>query len=319
MKLKNGIMISIAFVLTLCVLYITSLGVDPQTSSGESRKISVIVRENNNETYETIRQGMEQAALDLHVEISFITLTKRNDWQEQISLLEREINNGAEAVILSAANAKELTKAAEEAAKHVPIIVIESPIESTIISTSIIGQDYAMGRALGERLVYTGSYGSKILVIESSEGCENIKNREQGLLDALNGGNAIIKKVKLTDEGDPAEKMNQILNEDTPDILVTLEPYTLSLAANAKENGGYNVMRLYGIGASGRFAPSMERGIIDTAIVQNDFNMGYLSVRGAVQRLNNKNQDEVEIEYAIISNYNMYTKEHQRLLFPFVR
>lgn len=320
MKLKNGILIAIACILMLFVVYITSLGVSPKAADAGFTEISVITRETNSDPNETIRQGMEQAALDMDVEISFITLASRNDWQEQSRLITREVNNGAQAIILSAADSKEMAETVEATSKKTPVISIESPVSPAVANDSILGQDYKMGKALGERIVYTGAFGLKILVLESSMGCVNIQEREQGLLDTLEGGKVSVEKKLLSEGVDPVAEITAILQQEKPDILVTLEPYTLEMAAAAKEAASSNQMRLYGIGATGRLAPQMERGIIDTVIVQNDFNMGYLSVRAAMRQLRKTDEpSQAAIEFATISSYNMYSKEHQRLLFPFVR
>ena len=320
MKLKNGILIVIAFILMLCVIYIASLDVSNEESGRGFTDISVIIRETNSDTYETIRQGMEQAASDMDVELSFITLTNRNDWQEQGKLIAREMNNGAQAIILSAADSKMLAPAVETASKKAPVISIESNVDSPEIAASVVGQDYNMGKALGERIVYTGAYERKILILDSSLACSNIQEREKGLLDTLDSGKVKINRVLVTGHEDGLEEVTSIMKQQQPDILVALEPYTLELAAQAKESLNLSQLRVCGIGATGRFAPYMERGIIDTVIVQNDFNMGYLSIRAAMQKLK-KTKEPVEavIEFATISGYNMYSKEHQRLLFPFVR
>lgn len=323
MKLKNGILILTAFVLLLFVIYVSSLGVSPQENGRNFTEISVITREQSSDPNEAIRQGMEQAAADMDVEISFITLASRNDWQEQGRLMEREINNGAQAIILSAADTVMMGPLVEAAAKKTPVIFIESPAASSSAAASILGQDYNMGKALGERIVYTGAYERTILILESSPGCVNIQERKKGLLDTLEKGKVNVESIRFTEGSDPVLEVTQLMQQKKPDILVALEPYTLEIAAAAKESIASSQIRLYGIGATGRLAPQMERGVIDTAIVQNDFNMGYLSVRAAMSQLTKNIQPmeaaDAPTEFATISSYNMYSKEHQRLLFPFVR
>ena len=55
-------------------------------------------------------------------------------------------------------------------------------------------------------------------------------------------------------------------------------------------------------------------------MIQNDFNLGYLSIYSAMEILDKtKEREKGMIDYAFVNRQNMYTKENQRLLFPFVR
>ena len=64
----------------------------------------------------------------------------------------------------------------------------------------------------------------------------------------------------------------------------------------------------------------IEKDDITASIIQNDFNLGYLSMRRAMEILNKiEDREEGMIDYAFVNRRNMYTKENQRLLFPFVR
>ena len=53
--------------------------------------------------------------------------------------------------------------------------------------------------------------------------------------------------------------------------------------------------------------------------MQNEFNVGYLSVKASVSQIEEKSIDDSIITSTIINSRNMYSKENQRMLFPFVR
>ena len=81
----------------------------------ETIQISFIARGKKTESWSTIEQGIEQAANDLNVEITPIYLSSENDASEQISLLNREVQNGADAVLIAPANSEDLRAPIEEA------------------------------------------------------------------------------------------------------------------------------------------------------------------------------------------------------------
>lgn len=317
---KRGFFVLPIIVLFFFLLYLAGFEARREGIHTGFTEISVITREVNSELFETVRQGMEQAASDLDAELSFITLTKRNDVEEQKRMLEREINNGTDAIILFAADSEAMTEAVSSAMTRVPVVLVESPVNAETVTTQILGQNFEMGRVLGERILYTGIYEKKILILESSMKCANIQEREKGILDALSGAETQIIREELPTDTNDVEVIAQKIKTTQADIVIALEPYSLEAAARAVQLAGYRNIRLHGLCATGKTAPFIEKNVIESVVVQNDFNMGYLSVRAVMKELGKtKESADAEIEFAIIHSYNMYSKEHQRLLFPFVR
>lgn len=54
--------------------------------------ISVIVRGENSESWNIMKEGMEQAASEMKVNLNFLTLSKENSVEEQKKLIDREIS-----------------------------------------------------------------------------------------------------------------------------------------------------------------------------------------------------------------------------------
>lgn len=76
--------------------------------------------------------------------------------------------------------------------------------------------------------------------------------------------------------------------------------------------------RLYGIGATGKITSFLQKGMINTVVAQNGFNIGYLGIRAAVDAVERKNaESNTEIEYMVVNRNNMYSTKGQRLIFPF--
>ena len=63
----------------------------------------------------------------------------------------------------------------------------------------------------------------------------------------------------------------------------------------------------------------IEENVINSIAMQNEFNVGYLSVKASVSQIEEKSIDDSIITSTIINSRNMYSKENQRMLFPFVR
>ena len=58
--------------------------------------------------------------------------------------------------------------------------------------------------------------------------------------------------------------------------------------------------------------------MIQAIVVQKPFNMGYLAIKTAVQAANGREVEPlIGTGSAIITKENMYSRENQKLLFPF--
>lgn len=320
MRLKRAFIMTLSCSILIGFLFILSYGIDGDASKKEFVEISVITREKNSNSFETIKQGIEQAANDMRVEVSYITLSEKNSAAEQIELINREVNNGAKALLLSAANSKALGDVVTQISTQIPVISIESPVEVEKSFPSFTGDNLKMGEALAKRIIYKGVYDKQIVILTSSQNCNNIVQRQEGIVSILNAVGAEIVYYTVPDDGTGVlEAVNEMASKKKADIIVALEPFSLEIAAQAIQNM-QNPPLLYGIGVTGKIASYLEKNIIDTVVVQNDFNIGYLGMKAAVNAIEKKFvTSNTNIEYRLINSSNMYTTESQRLLFPFVR
>ena len=78
-------------------------------------EMSVILRDGDG-AVSTMRRGMEQAAVDLNVELRFLTPSADNSAIEQTQLLERETAGGTQAILLLPADRGVLGEAVSAAA-----------------------------------------------------------------------------------------------------------------------------------------------------------------------------------------------------------
>lgn len=279
-------------------------------------KISVIIRESSSEAIVNLQQGLEQAANDMDVEMSLVTLSEQNSAQEQKKLIEREINSGAEAIIITPVENEELKSTIETAIEKIPIICMGNTIQSDAISYVILGQDEEMGKELGRKIFVKGIFNKKILLLESSLNCEAINQRKNALLSMLEKR----AKAMIRQEFNASVNLEQVIQQTEPDIIIALEPTILDITAETVQRLQKNNIMVYGFGMTTKTPSYIEKEDIAAAIIQNDFNLGYLSMRTAMETLHKiEKKEEGRIDYAFVNRHNMYTKENQRLLFPFVR
>lgn len=322
MKLKNIFLIFSIVVLFLGIFYFISFNAQQQHMQSIYTKISVITRESSSDAIVNLQQGLEQAANDMDVEMSILTLTEQNSAEEQQRLIEREINGGADAIVIMPVEDKQLQNTIEmvSISEKIPIICMGSSIQSAGVSTAILGQDEEMGKELGKRIFVKGVFNKKILLLESSTQCDSINKRKVTLLSMLeNRADSMIKQpFELSD--DAIQNLENIIQQEQPDIIIALEPTVLDIAAETVQRLSKQNIMVYGFGMTTKTLSYIEKDEITAAMIQNDFNLGYLSIRTAMEILHKiEEKKEGMIDYAFVNRGNMYTKENQRLLFPFVR
>ena len=106
--------------------------------------------------------------------------------------------------------------------------------------------------------------------------------------------------------------------------MVALDGATLEAAAKAerdlKRAGGRQV-EIYGLGRTDTVVSLLENGVISSLGVENEFNIGYLSIQTAVNQITRTNASapRTQVNFAIVDRTNMYNSDNQRLLFPLVQ
>ena len=113
-------------------------------------EMSVILREADSSILSTTRQGMEQAAADLNVELRFLSPTADNSAEEQIQLLQREVEAGASAILLIPADRTSMADAVSAAAAKSSLVTLETDMTAQGARGCISVDNAAVGQILGQ-------------------------------------------------------------------------------------------------------------------------------------------------------------------------
>ncbi|QEY34987.1 sugar ABC transporter substrate-binding protein [Caproiciproducens galactitolivorans] len=287
-------------------------------------EISVICRSSSTASSTSVRQGMEQAAKDLNAEISFITLQKENSAEEQVSLLKREIRNGADAVVISPVNSEDLEQPVREAMKSVPVIAMQSTVESIPNLPLISCDNEKLGSALAQAAAGDGKNLLRIAILRNSMDCSSIRRRYDGVMKILDEGKNKIEYWDIPNGSQQAyDTAKGMLLSSAADTVIALDASTLEAVAKAEQDlskSGFTKVRIFGIGRTDTIVSLLDSRIIRSVGVENEYNLGYLSIQAAVDKINKKpDSHDPSINFAVINQENMYSSENQRLLFPFSR
>ena len=326
MKKKRKQISIILFV--LLVLSFLLLLNDTILSANDKRiyNISIIVRGKNSESLMIMKQGIDQAASEMNVNISFVTLSEENSYLEQTELIEREINNKADAIIIAPVDYEKMIEPIENAMKKVPVILIESTVKSKNVRPSISCDNYNLGVSLAEKMIQMGNTNENIAIVKNNLECSSIKERYDGFMSIMKNteNNCTFWEISGQKEVTHYNEAKQLLKYNNVDAVVTFDPEILELVAEAKKdlssiNKEKTSIQVYGTGSTSKIISFLEDNVISATAMQNEFNVGYLGVKTAVSVINREYVNNETIYSTVISTQNMYSEENQRLLFPLIR
>lgn len=306
--------------LGLCVLFLL-LATEPAKVQArqEPVEVSVILRETENGTWSATRQGMEQAAMDLNVELRVLTLEQENDAREQQELLEREVASGADGVLLIPADREVLSQAVETAAGSVPVVTMETDMSDCGAAGYISVDNDALGRMLGELALNGAPEGSSVLLLSGAPEATGISDRLTAAQEVLEAAGRKVYRCILR----PEESLESVLEGElaawAPAAVVAVDTTTLERTARVlreKESAPL----LYGAGSSAAIAAYLEQGTVTAVVARNEFAAGYLAVEALADAVSSHTTVTAPpLSFSVVRKENMYEPEHQKLLFPVTR
>lgn len=288
-------------------------------------KMSVIVSGKNSDRWMVMKDGIDLASSEMNVEIRFITLSEENSVIEQTELIEREINEGADAILVSPVNYELMKIPIENAFKKVPIVLTQSNIESEEPIPYISSDNYELGVCLAEEMMQMGNTRVRVAIIKSNLSCSSVKERYEGFMDTVNETKNTYTFWEVSaDELDAYKKVKNIIQEDLADVVVGFDTFTLEEIGKAKKDLASEQkeelpVEIYGAGSTNKIISYLEEKVISGTAVQNEFNIGYLGVKTAFNMIRDEDINIDNINFTVVNSRNMYSNENQRLLFPFVR
>ena len=216
--LQLGIPLLILCALFLLLAYPADRTLRPQSLL----EVSVILRETDASLWTNARQGMEQAAMDLDVELRFLTPAQNNDAAQQAELLKREASGGAQAAVLVAADREVLAQTVAGLSGKLPVVSLETDMTHDGAVCFVGTDNQALGRSLGEAVLHGVEKGGTVVLLDSAPGDNAVTQRlaeAQSVLEAAGRSVAICRP-----EGDEtiAQALESILAQTMGELEVLL-------------------------------------------------------------------------------------------------
>ena len=272
-------------------------------------EVSVILREDS--TFSATRQGMEQAAADLNVELRFLAPSAENSAQEQAQLLSREVESGAAAVLLVPADREALAESVGAAQGQAVVVTLETDMTAQGARAFLGADNQALGEALGRAVLNGAAPGDTVLLLDSLTGDNAIRERLEAAAALLEreGRTPLIHRPE-----DPA--LEDYLPSHPVQAILAFEALALERAAEAARSlEGFPL--LYGAGSTPAIAAGLEQNRVTAIAALNNFSAGYLAVQSAAALVRRQTPPEsAPLPFRLLRQETMYEPENQKLLFP---
>lgn len=311
------------------LLYVASALFLPACTAKTDKKteIAVIVKATDSDFWRNVKKGVDSAATEYNVSVTFEGPENEEDYQTQNVLIDEAVERGVDAIIFSAIDyeksSETLTNAARAGAK---VITIDSAADSPQISMFVGTDNEEAGRAAAKAATDSFAPESNIYIglVNYYKSTDNGMKREKGLREYINNiPNAqIVASVNVASNTESATAGAIALLNENPQInvLVGLNEWTTLGVGEAIKNLHLSKqVRGIGFDTNTISIGMLETGEMDTLIVQNPFAIGFLGVQNAAELVSGEGEEKNDIYTSVttVTKDNLFNKDIQKLLFSF--
>lgn len=289
--------------------------------SPEIYEISIIIDSKNDDSYVNFRKGIDRAAVELHADVSFITLYDNDSWEQQETLIDRETADGAQGLILAPVDPAAASAINADRNRAVPIVFVNHDLvlqDNT--KGALITFDYEeQGRKMGQAILDGGGANADIYFLSRARSYGNSLSLKRGIQEALSGSRAAWETKIIPDSKEERRLFLDQLKQDKPIVLVALDLETLDdMAQLLYEREPDERIRLYGMGSSVRCVKALQRGTISGMCVTDGFAAGYLSVKTLIDRIEHQTSvmESRTLNAYYIEGDDLDNEYYETLLFP---
>lgn len=290
--------------------------------------IAVIVKAVDSDFWHAVKSGVEAAATEYNVSVTFEGPESEEDFEAQNHMIAEAVRNGADVIVLSAIDYDKNAATVNDAVRSgTKVITVDSGVNSALVSQFIGTDNDEAGAAAARAAVnFTPADGAKIRIglVNYMTDTANGQRREEGFRACLAGmANAeIVATVTADSNEESATACAEALLRAHPEINVLVgfnEWMTLGVGNAIRALGYADRVRGIGFDSNVRSVEMLESGEMDALIVQNPFAIGYLGVRNAALLVSGDDIGSAEIATAMttVTQSNMFDADIQKILFRF--
>ncbi len=314
---RSGKVMIVLYIVCLVVLFLMcSTDLIIREPERQIYQIAVIIEDVRSDNYSNFRKGMDLAAAELNADVQLITLYEKLDVKEQMDLMDREQQDGTDALIVvpveeEQVSARQMT---------IPVILMRAGVAEAAGAGNVIVDYEKMGEQLAREILKEQPADVPVYVLTDPAGQSDMDRLFLKGSDAVfqEAGRSVQRIVRGEEErfftmleqpGTEAQKV--VILAENQDILTEAAGVVAGSEAVADAVGG-----LYGRGTTMAILNYLDRGVITGICVTDEFSVGYYSVREAVRALEGAGSVPTVMESYYIDKKDLRDPAFEKMLFP---
>lgn len=248
-----------------------------------------------NPFWASVELGATEKAEELGVNVVVIAPPAESDVASQISQIEDQLVQGADAIVIAPTDPEAVNPVLEQAvADGVPVLFIDT--QGSLDGATFIGTNNMEGARLAANYICDNvAEGSDVAILQGiltqSTGQARSEGGEAGLTDC--GLNVVAMQPGNWDRAEGQSVMENILtaNPDIAGVFASNDNMALGAAEALKSAGVLEDVLLVGFDANPDAASSVLAGEMSATIAQNPYNMGAFGIENALALINGETID----------------------------
>ncbi|MDX1933417.1 MAG: substrate-binding domain-containing protein [Capsulimonadales bacterium] len=291
------------------------------STGGEGKKLTVAVipKGLTHVFWQSVKAGAEKAGGEMNVTVEWQGAQKETDTAAQIGIVENAINRKVDGIVLAPLDKAALAGVIKKAhSTDIPLTVIDSAAdvaESEYVSF-VATDNKKGGEMAAERLGKLLDGKGKVAFIPVQPNSASTMEREAGFEETMKSRFPAITVIRtnygMNDRANSLKVTEDVLtaNPDIVGIFGPNEPAIIGALQAVKNRNLVGKVKLVGFDSTKQLEDSLEKGDIDSLIVQNPFKMGYEGVRTIVDLKAGKTPEKrLDTGVSLMTKENMNTPE----------
>jgi ribose transport system substrate-binding protein len=257
---------------------------------GSRLRIAVVPKGTTHEFWKSVHAGAVKASRELDVEIVWKGPLKEDDLKSQIDLVETFAAQRVSGIALAPLDSRGLKGAVRNAVRSgIPVVIFDSALDSDDQTSFVATDNHAAGELAGKQMVKLLAGKGNVVVLRYQEGSASTHAREEGFLSAVKKASGI-QIVSANQYAGPttesAHKASESLlmaqgaeNGKVDGVFAPNESSTFGMLLALEKADLAGQLKFVGFDASTKLLEGLRAGKIDGLVIQNPFEMGYLSVK----------------------------------------
>ncbi len=298
------------FLLIIVIICMVSIVFIYKQFIEEKPKVVLVLKDLDLEYWQYIKAGAEKGFEDFGIEGKVIA-PKIGTVEAQTEMLERVLKEKPDVLVVSPVYAPSVIPQMEEfVERDIPVLLIQTD-DPWKNKTSYIGtDDLELGKRIGVLMASRLQPGDQVALLSGRTSVDNRRLKgAKASLEAV-GIKIVTEKEGLPNDDIHSEVVTNLMEtilQEHPNLkgVVATSDYIALPALNVIEKQG---LKMPVVGANGitEMLELVEKGKLSSAIAQNPYDMGYLSVQAASKVINGEKVSEnIDSDVDIITEGNV--------------